>query len=190
MPVKQIAGILYVLTAVLSGYWEISLILRSMVGGPWSWWYVVMLGGSVVLLVGGLHTTAPVVKWPWLISVVVTLSLVLWGVFRDAPWVWLVFAVATALVSWGSLTLASILQRDSLVAVVASVALAVWWIPASVRTVSAYLSATTRNADSAGLLWALIPTVLIIASLLTGVVSAKSRGDEPIGTAEQRGPHF
>jgi hypothetical protein len=181
MPLRQAAGILYVVTALVSGYWEVSLMLRPLIGGPWSWWYVIMLGASVLLLVGGVHTVAPQVKWAWLVVLAVIASLVLWSLFRDGSWVWLVFTVATALVAWVALALASTLQRGSLVAVIASVALAAWWIPASVRTLSAYFSTRPSSPDPAGLLWALIPALLIFASIIAGVVLSKSPDPGPVG---------
>ncbi len=170
MPLRQAAGILYVVTAIVSGYWEISLMLRPLIGGPWSWWYMIMLGASVLLLVGGVHVVAPQVKWAWLLALAVVASLVLWSLFRDGSWVWLVFTVATAVVTWGVLTLASTFQRGSLVAVIASVALAAWWVPSSVRTLSAYFSPRPSSPDLAGLLWALTPALLITASVVIGVV--------------------
>ncbi len=49
-------GVLYVLTALVSGCWELYLMLRPTIGGPWSWWYPITLVASVVLLVGGILT--------------------------------------------------------------------------------------------------------------------------------------
>lgn len=101
MPVRQAAGVLYVATALVSGFWEISLMLRPLIGGPWSWWYVLTLGASVLLLVGGVHTVVPEVRGAWLVALAVIVPLVLWSLFRDGSWVWLVFTVVTALVAWG-----------------------------------------------------------------------------------------
>jgi hypothetical protein len=168
--IRQTAGVLYAVTAIVSGYWEVSLMLRPLIGGPWSWWYMIMLGASVLLLVGGVHAVAPQVKWAWLVALAVVVSLVLWSLFRDG--------------SWGVLTLASTLQRGSLVAVIASVALAAWWVPASVRTLSAYSSPRPSSPDPAELLWALVPIFLIIASIITGVVLMINRDKgKVIGTA-------
>ncbi len=54
MQLKQAAGMLYVFTALVSGYWEFNLMLRPLIGGPASFWYPVTLCASVVLLIGGL----------------------------------------------------------------------------------------------------------------------------------------
>ena len=190
MPVRQAAGVLYVVTALISGYWETSLMLRPLIGGPWSWWYIIMLGASVLLLVGGVHTVAPQVRWGWLVALAVVVPLVLWGLFRDGSWVWPTFTVVTALVAWGTLVLASALQRGSIVAIIASVALAAWWVPASVRTLSAYFSPRPSSPDSMELLWALTPALLIIASIITGIVLSKSPGPGGVGRLGQPAAHF
>jgi hypothetical protein len=49
-------GILYLLTAIISGCWELYLMLRPTIGGPWSWWYPITLVASVLLLLGGIVT--------------------------------------------------------------------------------------------------------------------------------------
>jgi len=190
MQLRQAAGVLYVATALVSGYTEVSLMLRPLIGGPWSWWYVIMLGASILLLVGGVHTVAPHVRWGWLVALAVIVPLVLWSLFRDGSWVWLVFTVATALVAWGALALASIFQRGSVVAIIASVALAVWWVPASVRTLGAYFSPRPSSADPMELLWALTPTLLIIASVIIGVVLSKSPGPGAVGKLGQPPEHI
>lgn len=177
MPLRQAAGILYVVTAIVSGYWEVSLMLRPLIGGPWSWWYMIMLGASVLLLVGGVHTVAPQVREGWLVALAAIVPLLLGGLFRYWSWVWLIFIVATVLVAWGTLTLASVLQRGWVVAFLASVLLAAWWVPASVRTFDAYLSPRPpSNPNPTELLWALTPALLIIASVILGVVLSRLPG--------------
>jgi hypothetical protein len=170
MPIKQAAGIVYALTAIVSGYWEMSLILRPTIGGPWSWWYMIMLSASVLLLIGGVHVVAPQMKSASLVVLSVVVSLVLWSLFRDSSWVWLVFSIATAAVTWGVLTLASTFQRDSLVAAIAGAVLAAWWISASVRTLITYFSPSPSNPGLAGLVWTLTPVLLITASAVIGVL--------------------
>lgn len=93
--------------------------------------------------------------------------MLLWGLFRHWSWVWLAFTVATAVVAWGTLFLASVLQRASVVSLVASVILAGWWVPASVRTLRAYLSPRPASLDPTELFWALTPCLLVIVSLIT-----------------------
>jgi len=190
MPLRQAAGILYIVTAIVSGYWEASLMLRPLIGGPWSWWYIIMLGASVLLLVGGVHSIAPQVRCGWLVALAVIVPLILWTAFRDGSWVWLLFTVVMALVAWGTLALASTVQRSSVVAIIASVVLATWWVPASVRTLGAYFSPTPGSPDPMELLWALTPALLVIASVIIGVVSSKSAGRGGVGGLGQPAAHF
>jgi len=190
MPVRQAAGVLYIVTALISGYWEISLMLRPLIGGPWSWWYVITLGASVLLLVGGIHTVAPQIRWGWLVGLAVIVPLVLWGLFRDGSWVWLAFTIVTALAAWGAFVLASTLHRSSVVAIIASAALAVWWVPASVHTLGAYFSPRPSSPDPMELLWALTPALLVIASIIVGVILSKSPGPGAVGGLGQPAAHF
>jgi len=78
MPVTQAAGILYVLAALVSGYWEFNLLLRPLIGGPSSWWYPVTLASSLVLLIGGILTLASHMKNAWLVVLVASLVLASW----------------------------------------------------------------------------------------------------------------
>lgn len=76
---KRAAGVLYVVTALVSGFWASYLIGRASIGGPWSWWYVVTLGASVLLLVGGVHTVLPQVRRDWLVAIAAGISLLPWN---------------------------------------------------------------------------------------------------------------
>jgi hypothetical protein len=70
-------GVLYVLTALASGRWELYLMLRPTIGGPWSWWYPIALAASCALLVGGILTLVSGIRPAR--SVVLAGSLVLTG---------------------------------------------------------------------------------------------------------------
>lgn len=175
--IRQAAGVLYAVTALVSGYWELSLMLRPFIGGPWSWWYMIMLGASVLLLVGGVYTFAPQVRSGWLVALATIVPLPLWGLFRHWSWVWLIFTITLALVAWGTLFLASTLKRASVVSLIPSVLLATWWVPASTRTLLTYLSPKPASLDPTELFWALTPCLLVILSLIA--VAALSRAPGP-----------
>jgi hypothetical protein len=84
MSIRQIAGVLYIVTALVSGYWEFNLTMRPLVGGPSSWWYPVTLGASVVLLVGGVLSFASQVRSAWLVVFLASLLLGAWWVPASA----------------------------------------------------------------------------------------------------------
>ena len=73
-------GILYVLTAVVSGCWELYLMLRPTIGGPWSWWYPITLVASVLLLVGGILTMVSGVRPARLLVLAGSLVLAGWWI--------------------------------------------------------------------------------------------------------------
>jgi hypothetical protein len=173
MLMKKVTGVLHVLTALVTGFWAIYLIGLPSIGGPWSWWYPINLAASILLLVGGLHIAAPQLKHLWLLAVAFGLSLLCWNLavwFREG----LIFAGASALATWCALALSSFWKRGWIVSLVATLLLATWWIPQSVRTFAAFFSARASLAPS-GLLWAIAPSVLVIASLIAvGIVSRRS----------------
>ena len=174
MLVRRAAGVLYVVTALISGYWETSLTLRPLIGGPWSWWYVIALGGSVILLAGGVHALAPRLTRGLLVTLVSGVSLALWGLVGGSSGIWLAFTLATALAAWGALALAAALRKWSVVGIIAAAVSALFWVPASVRTLGGYFSPATGSPDPVALLWVLAPGFLIIASIVAGLLLCRS----------------
>ena len=73
-------GSLYLLTAVISGYWEVYLMLRPLIGGPSSPWYEITLAASVVLLVAGIFTMLNPAKWPRVMGLAASLVLAAWWI--------------------------------------------------------------------------------------------------------------
>jgi hypothetical protein len=64
---KILSGILYFVTALFGLFWTIRLYLMGMYGASFSWWYPVMLLGSLLLLVGAFLTGASSRSWTlWL----------------------------------------------------------------------------------------------------------------------------
>ena len=64
---KILSGILYFFTALFGLFWTLRLYLMGMYGAPFSWWYPVMLLGSLSLLIGAFLTGDSSRSWPlWL----------------------------------------------------------------------------------------------------------------------------
>ena len=64
---KMLSGILYFVTALFGLFWTIRLYLMGMYGARFSWWYPVMLLGSLSLLVGAFLTGVSSRSWTlWL----------------------------------------------------------------------------------------------------------------------------
>jgi hypothetical protein len=168
-------SILYFVTAFVTGYWECYLLVRPINGGPWSWWYPITLGASIVLLVGGIFTIAPRTKQVWLVALALAIPLLLCSPFG---WSWSCarYAVSLALLTWGVLALASAFKQAWLVAVAASLVLASWWLRAAAYNLSGYLSPKPSSSDSMALFWVLTTSVLVITSLIVGVVSSRFQG--------------
>jgi hypothetical protein len=172
MLVKRLTGILHVVTALVTGFWAIYLIGLPSVGGPWSWWYPVNLAASILLIVGGLHIVVSQLKQFWLLTVAVGLSLLCWNLgvwFREG----LIFAAVVALATWCALALASLWKRGWIVSLIAALLLAAWWVPQSVRALAAFFSPRASLAPS-GLLWALAPALLVIASLIAVIAASRA----------------
>lgn len=173
--IRQGAGVLYVVTALVSGYWASYLIGRASIGGPSSWWYPITLGASVLLLVGGVHTALPDLKRSWLVAIAAGVSLLPWNLgawLREG----LTFALVVTLVSWGALAAASTWKRAWIVAFIASVLLAAWWIPASVYNLGVYFSPKQSSLSPMQLAETLIPSVLVVASLIAGPILSRNPG--------------
>jgi hypothetical protein len=63
-------GVLYLLTAVLGALWAVNLTLTGLYGVPFSWWYVVVFMGSVVLLIGGILWWVTAREWTYWLPIV------------------------------------------------------------------------------------------------------------------------
>ena len=122
------AGILNVVTAFLTGYMVLYVMLQTVNGGPWSWWYPIMLGASILLLVGGVHVVASGVKKGSLVALAGVLPLIMCGAFGGLPLRCWVFAIAVALVTWAGLALASAFKRTAITGLIAAVILAASWV--------------------------------------------------------------
>ena len=187
MLIRYSASILFVLTAFLTGYITLYGMLQTLNGAPWFWWYPIMLGASILLLVGGVHAIAPRVKRIWLIVLAATIPLILCGVFGGLPLRCWLFAIVVASVTWATISLASAFQRAGVTAFIASLILAAPWVTPSVHTLNVYFSPKPPNPDPRALLWMLALWVVIIASIIAGAVLSKSPRPEGLDDARPGG---
>lgn len=191
MSMRWEAGILYAVTALVTGYWGLRMMFTP--GGVW--WLLSMFGAPILLLVGGVLTLFPQVKKRWLVSLAGAIPLVIWAAFlREFLWIYWTFTAAVALATWGILALASALKRNWIAGFMASLILAASWTPISVEVSVEYFSPKNTGTDPMILILVLGPWVLIIASLSAGIALSKSpepgavRNGEGLG--EQPAAHF
>lgn len=60
---KNVIGLLYLVTALVGFYWSIYLTLTGLYGIPFSRWYVVIFIGAVVLFIGAILWWASSSEW-------------------------------------------------------------------------------------------------------------------------------
>jgi hypothetical protein len=150
------------------------LMLQTINGGPWSWSYPIILGASILLLVGAVHVVASRVKKGWFAALPGIFPLIICGAFGGLPLICWGFSTATALVTWAGLALASALRRAATTGLMAALIIAAAWAPPSTRTLIAYFSPKPQDPNPATLLWVLVPWIFIVASIIAGIVFSKS----------------
>lgn len=125
--IGKAASLLYVVTALVSGYWGFrAMFLAS--PGPLPWVQSTIFGAPILLLIGGLLILSPQLEKKWLIVLAAAILVVFWGAyFRDVSNLYLVFAAAVMLITWAVLGLASTLRRPAIVAFIPSLILALCW---------------------------------------------------------------
>ena len=170
------AGILYIVTACLTGYMALYVMLQTINGAPSSWLHPIMLGASILLLVSGVHVIASRVKKGWLVTIAGFLPIIMCGVFGGLPPRCWLFAISTALVTWASLALASAFKKRAIMGLVAALILAALWALPYVRTLSDYFSPKPRDPNPVTLLWILVPWIPIVTSIVAGIMLSVSPG--------------
>jgi len=132
------------------------------------------LGGAVLLLVGGVFMLFPKIKKIWLLAIVAVILATCWAVFlREFSKPYCIFVAAVNLVTWATVTWGAVSKRPAIVAFIASVSLALFWLPVSV---SLFRSTIVVGAPIADVLAANSPLIalwilIIAASVLSGFVS-------------------
>jgi hypothetical protein len=94
---------------------------------------------------------------------------VVWVTFmRDSSWTYCIFSVAVILINWGVLAICSAAHKNDLAALIASLLLAVIWIPGSLHTLLTNLSFVFELPGEA--LLTTFPVLLIWALIITCVI--------------------
>lgn len=135
---RWVAGLLYVVTGLVTGYAAVYQMMQTVNGGPWSWSYPLMLGASVLLIVCGVQNAFSGIAAVWLAIIAAVLPVAFCALFGAIPARCWGFAIIIGAVSWACFTFAGG-RRPGLPAVIASGALVASWLPSSVATIYAYL---------------------------------------------------
>jgi len=156
-----------------------SVTTAEAVSGTKSWWPPIMLGASILLMGSGLQVVVPPLRGVWLVLLAGALPLLLGiAVFRTVPPRGVAFALSVAFVMWIIQQLSSAMNRRGSLVLVASLVLAVSWVPFSINAVRSYLSPSAPVSDSTGLVFSLAPWVLIAVCVLVGVIFYGPKVDE------------
>ena len=162
-------SMLYILTALLTGYAAAYQMMQTVNGGPWSWCYPFMLGASILLLVSGIHVAAAAVNVVRLSVIAAAVPLAVCAVFGRLPMRCWLFALAVGIAAWVCFTLASGTRRNGVPAFISSVVLVASWLPGSVAAVHAYLFPSPPAVNPPGLVPLIILWAFILAvSLMSG----------------------
>jgi hypothetical protein len=165
---KGFAGTLYLVTALVTGFFGLRVMFAPYFSGPFYWLPLIAFGAPILLLVGGILTLFPRTKKELLVAVPGIILFVVWVIFtRYSSWTYWIFSVAVIFVNWGVLATRSAAHKDDLAALIASLLLAVIWIPGSLHTFLANLS-FIFDLPSEALLTTL--PVLLIWALIIGCV--------------------
>jgi hypothetical protein len=130
---------------------------------------MISLGAAVLLLVGGIFTLFPHIRKIWLIGLVGVTLAIFWALFvREFSKPYCIFIVAVLLLTWATLAWASASRRPAIVAFIASLSLALFWLPVSLSLLNptAFLASLAANSLMVAL-WILI----IAATVLSGLAS-------------------
>jgi hypothetical protein len=172
---RRITGILCVLTALLTGYAALWEMLQTINGGPWSWLYPIMLGASILLLVGGVRTFAPRIGGGWLAAFAAAIPLALCAPFGGLPLRCWIFAAVLALATWTCLAIGSAIKKAATVAFIAILVLTASWLPGTMNTFHVYFSPNPPNPNPFSLLPLLIVWAPIFATLaVCGIAMTRS----------------
>ena len=169
------AGILYSITALLTGYAALFMMMQTVNGGPWSWWGPVMLGASILLMVVGIRAFANRLAMGWLVAIAAATPPVICSLFGGWPLRCWLFALAVALSALAIFKVDAVVAHGDAAAFLASSLLGASWISASVNTVRAYFSPNVVNPSPALLVVLFLFWVLIITTLLTSGSTAFRR---------------
>src|SRR5260370_11185259 len=138
-------------TALVTGYYSLRLIFGT-VNGERSSWPFAMLAASILLLVAGIRFAAHM-RDVWLVLIAAAIPMLLCIALVGHLLVRCsLFALLTALSFWLLEAIASLFKRKGLLLLLASLALAISWVPFSVSIWQVYFAPTTSGPDPMNLL--------------------------------------
>jgi hypothetical protein len=164
------AGLLYVVTGLITGYATAYQMMQTVNGGPWSWTYPLMLGGSVLMLAAGAHIVFAKTSAVWLALIAATLPIGFCALFGSIPVRCWVFAIIIGAVTWACFTFA-VGRRPGLPALIISGALVTSWLPSSVATIYAYLSSNPPAMNQPVLTPLIVFWIFLLAAMIISGVS-------------------
>jgi hypothetical protein len=177
---RAIVGGLCVLTAVISGYWALKLMMVLLVNGELLFGRpAIMLGASIQLLGSGIHSVVPQVRGAWFVLIAAAAPLVLCAVaFSNIPSTCWFFAFAVALCMGITQAISRALKRAEYEILITSLILGASWAPISFDMLHAYFSRSS-SLPTPILAFLLGMWVLILESIVAGILLGKSpRGGE------------
>jgi len=166
MSMRASTGILYSITAFLTGFAAFSMMMQTVNGGPWSWWGPIMLGAAVLLMVAGFRALAPRLAVGWLAAIAAATPLAICTAFGTWPLRCWIFAAALGLSGWAILKADATIKHGDIAALSVSLLLVASWTSISVNTVHAYLSPNALNTSNVALVVLLFYWVLTIGVLV------------------------
>src|SRR5580700_1331657 len=172
---RWLAGFLYSVTALLTGYAASFLMMQTVNGGPWSWWGPVMLGASILLMVVGIRAFATRLAVGWLAAIAAATPLLICSAFGEWPLRCWIFALAVGLSALAIFKVDATIKHGDAAAFFAGSLLGMSWISVSVNTVRAYFSANVANPNPAALALLFVFWGAIIATLLSSGLSVSRR---------------
>ena len=167
---KVLVSVLYLVTGLITGFLGLrAMFAPSSFSGPFYWLPLIALGAPILLLVGAILTLFPRVKKGILVAVPGIILFVVWVAFiRESSWTYWIFSVAVILVNLGVLAICSATHKDDLAALIASLLLAVIWIPGSLHRFLANLSLVFGLPNES--LLTTLPVLLIWALIIACVI--------------------
>jgi hypothetical protein len=173
--VRWARGMIYAATALLTGYATLYQILQTANGGPWSWWYPIMLGGSILLVVGDIREIVPKLNSLWLVALSALIPLALCGILGGLPLRCWAFGIGLGFIAWIGLAVGSTTRQLNFLTLASSLTLLASWLPMSVRTFRVYLSSGAPSSNATVLLPLFLTWVLLIATVaLSSSVSLRN----------------
>jgi hypothetical protein len=160
------SGILYGITALLTGFAAFAMMMQTVNGGPWSWWGPIMLGSAILLMVAALRALAPRLAVIWWAVIAAATPLSICTAFGTWPLRCWLFAAILGLSAWVIITADKAIKHGDIAALLVSLLLVASWTAITVNTVHASLSTNAANTSVVALAMLLLFWALTIGVLL------------------------